>query len=79
MGLKKFVDEDGSGCEYSLFTIGNASVGRFDHVVFVFHSPQAVRDLSTNANGESVNSDLIAALEKVKYKTTLSTSTPIRT
>ena len=79
MGLKKFVDEDGSGCKYSLFTSRDALVGRFDHVVFGCHSPHAVRILSTNADGESVDSDLIPALDKVEYKTTASTSTPIRT
>ena len=54
-------------------------MGLFNHVVFASHSPQAVSILCTNANDKSVDSDLIAALDKVENKTALSASTPILT
>jgi len=64
--LKKFLQKEGTGCVYELFTSDNVSVGHFDHVVFACHSPQAVKILNTN-DGKAIDPELIAALDKVEY------------
>ncbi|KAL7538352.1 hypothetical protein ACHAXR_011291, partial [Thalassiosira sp. AJA248-18] len=72
VGLKKFTKKNGGeggnddgAREYELFTSDNVSVGKFDHVIFACHSPQAVQILSTDE--ESIDPDLIAALDKIEY------------
>ncbi|KAL9189015.1 hypothetical protein ACHAXT_011505 [Thalassiosira profunda] len=65
VGLKKFEGEDG-GCAYELFTTGNVSVGRFDHVVFACHGPRALQILNTD-DISSIDAGLLAAMGKIEY------------
>jgi cyclopropane-fatty-acyl-phospholipid synthase len=83
IALRKYNDASssstgGGGCEYELFTTGYVSVGRFDHVVFACHPPQAVRILeSANDDDDdgkkemgmttTIDAGLVDALKSVEY------------
>ncbi|KAL7548553.1 hypothetical protein ACHAWF_011841 [Thalassiosira exigua] len=66
VALKKLTHEGGrGGYKYELFSSGGVSVGRFHHVVFACHSPQAVQILSTDS--QSIDPGLVSSLEKIQY------------